>query len=254
MVVYPINGLALCAGIGGIELGLHQLIANYRTACFVEKEAYQASCLVSRMEEGFIPPAPVYSDITTFDGSEWYQKIHLVTAGYPCQPFSVAGKRKGKQDARHLWPHVLRIVQETQAPAVFLENVRGHVKLGLQEVLTQLSKCGFNAEWGIFNASNQGAPHRRERLFILAYSRKYLVKFKDQWREDQSYTTWDGEERRLARQQRTSWPSEPELDRVVSDGSSYWMDRHHAIGNAVIPRVAATAFYELAHRLEAKYE
>jgi len=90
-------------------------------------------------------------------------------SGYPCQPFSVAGKRAGESDERHLWPEVARIVSECEPALVFLENVAGHLRLGFGTVLADLAALGFDAEWGLFRASDVGAPHRRERLFVLAY-------------------------------------------------------------------------------------
>lgn len=137
--------------------------------CHVERDAFAASVLVARMEDASLDRAPVWDDLTTFDGRAWRGAVDLVTAGYPCQPFSVAGKRAGADDERHLWPHVRRIVEECGAPLVFLENVAGHVSLGLADVLADLAALGLDAEWLCLRASDVGAPHRRERLFVLAY-------------------------------------------------------------------------------------
>lgn len=161
-----LRSLSLCAGVGGIDLGLHEWC---RTVGYVEREAFAAACLVARMEDAALDPAPVWDDLTTFDGRAWRGGVDLISAGYPCQPFSVAGKRAGENDPRHLWPHVARIIREVEPALVFLENVPGHVSLGLPEVLAEVSAMGFDAEWGCFRASEVGAPHRRERLFVLAY-------------------------------------------------------------------------------------
>ena len=164
------HGLALCAGVGGLELGLRLACGDaYRTACFVEREAYPAAVLAARMGEGLLAPAPIWSDLRTFDARAWRGCVDLVSGGFPCQPFSAAGNRKGAADERHLWPHVLRVLVESGAALGFFENVRGHVSLGLREVLEDLARVGFHAEWDLFSAEEEGAPHIRERLFVLAY-------------------------------------------------------------------------------------
>lgn len=161
-----LRSLSLCAGIGGIDLGLARWA---RSVCYVERDAYAASVLVARMEDKALDPAPVWSDLATFDARAWHGRVDLVTGGYPCQPFSHAGKRRGTDDERHLWPHVFRILTESGASLGFFENVRGHLSLGLSDVLADLAGAGWDAEWCCVRASDVGAPHRRERLFILAY-------------------------------------------------------------------------------------
>jgi DNA (cytosine-5)-methyltransferase 1 len=160
--------MALCAGIGGLELGV-RLAARARTICYVERDAFAASVLVARMADQALDRAPVADDLRSFDGRAWRGVVDLVTTGYPCQPFSVAGKRRGESDERHLWPEVRRIIDECGVPLAFLENVRGHLTLGFSEVLGDLAELGFDAEWGVFSAAEVGAPHKRERLFVLAY-------------------------------------------------------------------------------------
>lgn len=166
----PINILSLCAGIGGMELGLRLAYPGCRTVCFCEREAFPASVLAQSMEAGILDPAPIWSDLTTFDGRDWRGVVDLVAAGFPCQPSSVAGKRLGTEDERWMWPHVLRIVREVGPSFVFLENVRGLFSTGFREVLHGLADAGFAAEWGVFSAEGVGAPHRRERVFILGYA------------------------------------------------------------------------------------
>jgi len=121
------------------------------------------------MQEGALDAAPIWDDLSTFDGNQWRGVVDLVSAGYPCQPFSVAGQRRGADDPRHLWPHVARIIREVGPRVVVLENVAGHVVLGLPDVLGELAEMGFDAEWGCYRASEVGAPHQRERVFVLAY-------------------------------------------------------------------------------------
>ena len=163
------NVLALCAGAGGLELGLRLAVPDARTVCYVEGEAYVASLLVAHMEAGRLDTAPVWSDVRTFDGTGWRETVDCITAGYPCQPFSIAGKKRAAGDPRHLWPHVARITREIQPQWCFFENVAHHLSLGFEQVCHDLGNMGYAVAAGLFSAEEVGAPHRRERLFIVAY-------------------------------------------------------------------------------------
>lgn len=165
-----LNGIGACAGAGGLELGLSLLLREYSTVCWIERDAYAASTLVARMEDQALDEAPVWSDLATFSGGAWRGKVDILSAGYPCQPFSASGKRKGEKDPRHLWPHVRRVLHETGAPILWAENVQGHVSLGLDAVWRDLQDMGFQIEAGIFSAYEVGASHARKRLFLLAYA------------------------------------------------------------------------------------
>jgi len=161
-------GLSLCAGAGAIDLGLTIACPEYRTVCYVEREAYAAAILVARMEDAALDKAPVWHNITTFEGRPWRGAVDILTGGYPCQPFSVAGKRQGAEDPRHLWPHFARIIGECQPEWVFLENVANHLNIGYREVRGELEGLGYGVTEGLFTAAEVGAPHKRQRLFILA--------------------------------------------------------------------------------------
>ena len=171
-----LNGLSLCSGVGGLELGLHIAEPEYRTVCYVEREAFAASNLVARMEDKALDHAPVWSDLRSFDGHPWRGKIHILSAGYPCQPFSSAGRRKGKADPRHLWPEVARIGKECDAEWIWCENVEGHLDRGFDEVAGELQSMGFSVKAGLFSAAEVGASHLRRRLFILAHSNSRPVR------------------------------------------------------------------------------
>src|SRR5690606_6368707 len=132
------------------------------------RETFAAATLVARMEDASLDQAVVWDDVATFDGRPWRGAVDIVTAGYPCQPFSVAGKRRGADDPRHLWPHVARIISEVEPPFVFLENVAHHLRLGFPEVASGMVGMGYKLAAGLFTAAEVGAPHKRERLFILA--------------------------------------------------------------------------------------
>lgn len=169
MDLRPFTILSLCAGVGGLDLGLRVAQPNARTVCFVEIEAYAAAILATRMEQNALDQAPIWTDLRTFDGKPWCGLVDCITAGYPCQPFSVAGKQLGDKDPRHLWPDVFRVVQEIDPPLCFFENVPGHLRLGFQQVHDDLRSLGYRVKAGLFTAEEVGASHKRERLFILAY-------------------------------------------------------------------------------------
>ncbi len=166
----PFTILSLCSGVGGLDLGLRVAQPNARTICFVEIEAFACAILAARMAENTMDPAPIWTNLKTFDGKPWRGVVDCITAGYPCQPFSVAGKQRGSEDPRHLWPDVFRVVREIRPAFCFFENVGGHLRLGFEQVHDDLRSVGYRVKAGLFTAQEVGAPHKRERLFILAYA------------------------------------------------------------------------------------
>ena len=168
-----LRGIALCAGAGGLELGLHLAQPGYRTVCYVERQAFAAAILVARMADQALCDAPLWDDVATFDGRPWRGRVDLLSAGYPCQPFSSAGHRQGDQDPRHLWPHLARIAAEIEPEWLFIENVAGHLDLGFDAVLGDLSGMGYRIKAGLFTAFEVGASHQRARLFALAHANRF---------------------------------------------------------------------------------
>lgn len=167
-LVPPSTALHLCSGYAGMELALRGL--GVRTVCHVERDSYAAAILVERMEEQRLDSAPVWSDLATFDGRRWRGLVDLITAGLPCQPFSAAGAGRGLEDERHLWPHMRRVIEEVQPGYVFLENVPQVIsKRWLDHVLADLAEMGFDAEWGCLSAAAVGAPHKRDRFWLVAH-------------------------------------------------------------------------------------
>lgn len=164
------NGLAICSGIGGLEIGVGFFFEGYKTVCYIEREAFGCSVIAKRMEDGILCPAPIWDDLTAFDGSKWCGKIDLITAGFPCQPFSYSGLRRTTSDERWLWDYIFGIIKDTGTPIVILENVPGLLSGGLHYVLRDFASIGFNAEWEVVSSEKTGAPHVLERVFILAYS------------------------------------------------------------------------------------
>jgi len=162
--------LSLCTGYGGIERGLELAGYQHRTVAHVEIEAFAAANLVAKMEEGQLVPAPVWSDLKTLPAHCFRDRVDVLTGGYPCQPFSAAGLRKGAEDPRHLWPYIYDHIRTIRPIRCFFENVEGHISLGLRDVIADLEELGYATTWGIFSASEVGAPHQRKRVYILAHT------------------------------------------------------------------------------------
>lgn len=154
---------SLFSGYSGLDLGLQKVFSEAQPTWFVEFDKSP-----SRILKHHYPDVPNFGDVTKVDWAE-IEPVDIITAGYPCQPFSVAGKRKGTNDERHLWPYVLDAMRTIQPRFAVFENVRGHVNLGLSTVVADLASIGWNCEWTVNRASDVGAPHHRERLFIFAY-------------------------------------------------------------------------------------
>lgn len=152
---------SLFSGIGGIDLGLER--AGHRVLWHSEIDKYACRVLKKHW-----PEIPNLGDVKLINWSE-VPNVDIIAGGYPCQPFSTAGKRKGKEDPRHLWPYVLDAIRAIRPRYALMENVRGHLTLGFGDVLADLASCGYSAEWQIISAASVGAPHRRDRLFFVAY-------------------------------------------------------------------------------------
>lgn len=188
------NGLALCAGVGGLERGIESVLRGSRTVCYVEGETYPAAVLASKMEAGSIPKAPIWSNVRTFDGTPWRQKVSFISGGFPCQPYSKAGKQLGANDPRDLWPDFARIIGEVRPHFIFLENVPNVVKWALPTVLKDLSKMGYDAAWCVVAASEVGAPHKRSRWFLFGYSNdatKHAMRFDEPQSSAQEFEAID---------------------------------------------------------------
>lgn len=169
-----LNILSICTGGAGLDLGLELAVPGARTVCMVEREGFAVAQLVSAMEAGLLAPAPIWSDARTFNGRPWRGAVDGLIGGIPCQPHSVAGRKKGQLDERDLWSAARRIIVQSRPWFVLIENVGGMLSAGddeiagAQRVFRDLSKLGFEIEGGLFTAAEVGAPHKRERIFILA--------------------------------------------------------------------------------------
>ena len=156
---------SLCTGYGGLDLAVEAHF-NAETIWCAEFDKYASQVIEQRFD------IPNYGDIKSIKWDE-VEPIDILTAGYPCQPFSTAGARKGTEDERHIWPYIKEAISVLRPRFVILENVRGHLSLGFKEVLKGLAEIGYDARWQIVRASDAGAAHQRARLFIIAYPNSY---------------------------------------------------------------------------------
>jgi DNA (cytosine-5)-methyltransferase 1 len=162
-----LNELALFAGAGGGILGGKLL--GWRTVCAVEIDAYAASVLCARQNDGILAPFPIWDDVRTFDGRPWRGVVDVVSGGFPCQDISAAGKGAGIDGERSgLWSEFARIIREVGPRFVFVENSPMLTSRGLGRVLGDLAEMGYDARWGVLGAADAGAPHQRDRIWIRA--------------------------------------------------------------------------------------
>jgi DNA (cytosine-5)-methyltransferase 1 len=162
--------LSLFSGIGGGLLGTK--ILGWRSVGYVEWNDYCQRVLRQRIIDGHLPEAPIYGDIRTFISEGYagaYQGlVDVITAGFPCQPFSVAGKQLGVEDPRNMWPQTIECIRLVRPKYCLLENVSGLLAGGyLGTILGELAESGFDAGWRVLSAAEVGAPHKRDRLWIV---------------------------------------------------------------------------------------
>tara|TARA_R110000824_G_scaffold401783_1_gene616209 strand:+ start:28539 stop:29585 length:1047 start_codon:yes stop_codon:yes gene_type:complete len=163
------NELALFAGAGGGILG--GMLLGWRTVAAVEIEDYPRRVLLQRQADGILPRFPIWDDVRTFDGKPWRGKVDVISGGFPCQDISAAGKGAGIDGARSgMWSQMARIIGEVRPRFAFVENSPLLVGRGLTRVLGDLAEMGYDAKWGILGAHHAGAPHKRDRIWIMAKS------------------------------------------------------------------------------------
>ena len=232
-----LNELALFAGAGGGILGGKLL--GWRTVCAVEIEGFPRDRLMQRQNEGHFEPFPIWDDVRTFDGRPWSGIVDVVSGGFPCQDISSAGKGRGLEGERSgLWGQMRRIICEVRPRFAFMENSPMLTLRGLDRVLGDLAELGFDANWGVLGCGSFGAPHDRERAWVLAWdsngnheSTKQEILRRSRQVADTSGISW--------------WCAEPGMDRMAH-GMADRSKRNHAIGNGQVPIVAATAWKILA--------
>jgi len=216
-----VRHLDLFSGIGGFALAA-QWTGGIETVAFCEINKYARQVLAKNF-----PNVPMHDDVKTLNPKD-YGRIDLITGGYPCQPFSSAGQRKGAEDDRHLWPAMRRIIEEARPRWVLSENVVGHITLGLDQVLSELESIGYAATATVIPACAVDARHRRDRVWIMAgdtngFDVDTLGKVQD------GIACPGG---------RSRWLPAPGMGRKA-DGIPRAVDRNHGLGNAIVPQVAA---------------
>ena len=166
------NELALFAGAGGGILGGKLL--GWTTVCACELDEYARRVLIARQNDGSLPPFPIWEDVRTFDGNPWRGVVDIVTGGFPCQDISAAGKGAGIDGAKSgMWHHMARIIREVGPRYVLVENSPMLTSRGLGRVVGDLASLGYDARWGVLGARDAGAPHKRERIWIVAHAQGF---------------------------------------------------------------------------------
>lgn len=246
------NELHLFAGAGGGILG--GILLGHRPVCAVEIEPYARQILIQRQRDGVLPWFPVWDDVRTFDGKPWRGIVDTLCGGFPCQDISAAGRGAGLDGERSgLWAEMRRVISEVSPRYVFVENSPMLTLRGLGRVLGDLASMGYNARWGVLGAIDAGAPHERDRIWILADSGKdgrlCSRVVQDQHRAEgagRDSTIWGAHRKRteILSQDRPlpeQWVSEPSTD-GMADGVASIVDRLAATGNGQVPAVAAMAW------------
>ena len=159
--------LDLFAGIGGFSYAGEKLVGGFETVAFCEYDEHAQKVLRKHW-----PDTEIIGDIRELanDADRFRGMVDIITGGYPCQPFSTAGKRRGDQDDRHLWPEMLRVIEAVRPRWVIGENVAGHISMGLDTVLSDLAGCGFSCRCYVIPAVAADAPHRRDRCWVVAHA------------------------------------------------------------------------------------
>jgi DNA (cytosine-5)-methyltransferase 1 len=221
----------LFSGIGGFALAA-SWTGQLKTSVFCENAETPKKVLKKNF-----PEVPIVEDIANFDGRR-HEDAFIVSAGYPCQPFSLRGQRKGSKDDRCKWGETFRVIQEAQPAWVICENVVGHITLGLEKVLSDLDGANYLSQCFIIPACSVNAPHERQRLWIVAHAKRLQQR-------RQKQCSWTP--RRMGRHKKpfswnTTWQKALCFFRRMDDGLSYRVDRLDGIRNAIVPQIAYIIF------------
>ena len=264
---YKLKHLDLFSGIGGFSLGL-EATGGFETVAFCDYDSYCQKILRKHW-----PWVTIYDDIKELNheklNSNGHTKIDIVTGGYPCQPFSVAGRQQGEKDPRHVWPEYFRLIKELRPTWDIGENVSGHVKLGLDTVLENLESEGYSARTFSISASSIGANHQRERIWIVAnsgcswgsgseFQRKNENEIKKEnanqfersssssqsnmvYSDSERLEKWESIGENFSQEYQTLigadwWSIEPDVGRVAN-GVPKRVDRLKSLGNSLVPHI-----------------
>ncbi len=256
------NELALFVGAGGGLLATHHLL-GWRCVGYVEMAEYPCKILEARINDGLLSKAPIFQMHTRdFIEQGWPEKYrgvaNIITAGFPCQPFAIGGKRAGANDKRNAWPDTIRIIKEVQPQWVFLENTpnllsvqhRGATPPYIQQIIGELASSGYVGQWGCLSASTMGADHKRKRVWIVAHTsgqgrtsilRNHIQNSQAPHHapETEKTTPLDALWSRLSRLEKRL--GQPSVFRD-NDGLAHRVDRLEAVGQGQVPAVAAKAW------------
>ena len=254
--------LDLFSGIGGFALACRWL--GIETIGFCEIEPY-----AQRVLRKNFPGVRIFEDVRKLQTDE-FPRPWIVTGGYPCQPFSQAGKRRGEEDDRHLWPPMFEIIRSCRPDWVLAENVAGHVSMGLDQVLSDLEGEDYTVQPIIVPACAVDAPHRRDRVWIVGYTKKRNggicgrngdcglqipkrgntsreivfthptnsgCEFRGVFSENEKRQRSSGDALQYSKRRKTVWHTEPSVGRVAH-GIPNRVDRLRGLGNAIVPQVA----------------
>ncbi len=239
------NELALFAGAGGGILGGHLL--GWRTVCAVEWEPYAACVLAARQNDGVFAPFPIWDDIQTFNGRPWRGRVDVVSGGFPCQDISAAGKGAGIEGERSgMWREMARVVSEVRPAYVYVENSPMLTTRGGARVIADLTSLGYDAQWDVMGAADVGAPHQRDRIWIVAYTVPSW-EWRDEWQSktkrnaEMAYSNGMRElqPQRLERNKRRRVSNSSEQVADTTNGWNVWRDgflgvveqKHHHQGS-----------------------
>jgi DNA (cytosine-5)-methyltransferase 1 len=224
--------LDLFSGIGGFALAADWVWPGQVEHIFCEIEPFCQKVLKKHW-----PEAVIHNDIKTLDGKQYAGTVDIITGGFPCQPFSVAGNRKGNDDDRFLWPAMLRVIDECRPAWIIGENVAGIIDMALKQIVSDLGNIGYQCQPILIPACAIDAPHRRDRVWFCAHSNSKRL---PRWAKISLETESNKQLQRLL--QANSWPEiSKRIANGVVDGVSRKLDslRLHALGNAIYPGIAA---------------
>ncbi len=253
-------GLDLFTGIGGLTLALKNYVSPL---AYCEKDSYCQRVLLARMQDGRIPHAPIWDNACTFLGS-YIADVDIIYGGFPCQDISIAGNGAGLAGKRSsLFYEIVRLASEIKPTFLFLENVPAIASRGGVEVVNQITQIGYGCRWCCLSAAAIGAPHKRDRWWLLGYSEHNgQLALEKQRGADQTVCDNEEREKEASKFERTDpsrvlsgeslqdgsgiffkswWASEPDVGRMVN-GLPNRVDRIKCLGNAVVPLQARTAF------------
>lgn len=230
--------LSLFAGCGGGLLGTKLL--GFKHIGYVEINEYCQQIIAQRIKDGILDEAPIFTDVREFlqsGAAEQYRGFaDLVTAGFPCQPFSVAGKQKGQDDERNMWPATIDVIRTVRPKRIFLENVPGLLAHEyIKRIFGDLAEAGFYVRWGCFSVRNEGGPIERDRLFIAGADKIDG----EAWMGNCSKTAISRSGREKCP---TFWLQTPPVDFGMEHGMDSYVDQVEALGNGQVPAVVATAW------------